>query len=257
VSGVSGIGAYTRLYTGQPLAAWVDAGDMLPAPLLATTGYVYQLADSNGTVTTPALYPVSSLQTADSSQTQLLIRLIQAGVNNLTLPAGINTVQVTTQMPLGGWQALPFIIVNLDLLQQQDTMIGEDVVNPNAQNIWTIPTWAKYLWRISILSRSAAERDYYRDQIVAICRVLKATVFPQIGSNMRHDVQASSGVDVDEWTGKQPGFYYADIMFGVEGALEALVITNYGTIAAFNNGITVSGSDNGPTVTDTVHVPPY
>lgn len=237
-----------QLYTGAPVGAWVDAGDMLPSPLLSTTSYTYTLTDSNGTASVGPLRPVSSLQPADNSQTQLLIRLLQAGVNNLALPSGINSVQVATQMPLGGWQALPFVVVNLDLIQQQDTMIGEDVVNPDGTNVWTIPTWAKYLWRISVLSRNAAERDFYRDAIVAICRVLKATVFPQIGSNMRHEIQAASGVDVNEWEGKQPGFYYADVMFSVEGSLDAIVLTNYGTVSSFSATVNTGG------IADTVTV---
>ena len=226
-------GAFVQLYSGPPVVAWIDPGDSSPSSLAPTSSYVYQLTDANGTATTTALTPASTLQPPDNSQTQLLIRLLQAGVNNLTLPTGINSVQVTTQMPLGGWSALPFIVVNLDLVQQQDTMIGEDFQAPDSNNTWTIPTWAKYLWRITILSRNAAERDYYRDNIIAICRVLKATVFSFIGSNMRHEVQAASGTDVDEWSGKQPGFYYADVMFSVEGVLDAIVLTNYGAIKSF------------------------
>lgn len=228
-----GSNPWVTLYTGPPLAVWVDPGDYLPSSLRPATSYMYQLTDANGTAVAGPLLPVATVSPAEDTLTQLVIRLLQAGVNNLTLPTGIGSVQVTTQMPLGGWQALPFIVVNLDLLQQQDTNIGEDFENPNVNNKWTIATFAKYIWRVSILSRSATERDYYRNSIIMLLRVLKATVFSQIGSNMRHDIQAASGVDVNEWEGKSPGFYYADVMFTVEGSLDAIVTTNYGLIENF------------------------
>lgn len=121
-------------------------------------------------------------------------------------------------------------MINLDLNQQQDTQIGEDYPKPDQNNFWQIPVWSKRIWRISVLSRSAKERDYYRDSLIAMVRVLKAAVFSQIGLNMRHDFQAASGTDVNEWEGKAPGFYYADIMFTIEGSQEAIVLTSYGVI---------------------------
>ena len=234
-----GSNPWVLLYSGPPLAVWVDPGDGLPSSLQPAVSYSYQLTDANGTAVAGPLLPVATVSPAEDTLTQLVIRLLQAGVNNLVLPVGVGTVQVTTQMPLGGWQALPFIVVNLDLLQQQDTNIGEDFQNPNSNNKWTIPTFARYIWRISILSRSASERDYYRNSIIMLLRVLKASVFAYIGSNMRHDIQAASGVDVNEWEGKAPGFYYADVMFTVEGALDAIVTTNYGLIESFAVSTTV------------------
>jgi len=226
----SGIAA-VQLYAGAPFKAWVDAGDRLPSPLLAGSGYVYTLTDATGSTSVGPVYPAASMLSGEDSLTQLLIRLLQGGINNLpSVPAGVNPVQVLIQMPVGGWQALPFIIVNQDLNQQQDTVIGEDFPNADSNNTWTLPVFAKRVWRITVLSRSAMERDFYRDSLIAILRVLKATVFAQIGLNMRHDFQAASGVDVNEWEGKSPGFYYADVMFTVEGALEAIVLTNYQTI---------------------------
>lgn len=239
VSGASGLGAFTQLYAGRPIGAWVDAGDLLPSPLLAGNGYVYQLVDQTGAVQVGPAFPASALvQPATDSLTELFIRLIQGGIGNLALPAGINPVQVTTQMPLGGWQALPFIVVNMDLVQQQDTMIGEDVLNPDANNNWTIPVYAKRMWRITVLSRNAKERDFYRDSLIAIWRVLKATVFAQIGLDMRHDFQAASGTDVNEWEGKAPGFYYADVMCTIEGAYDNIILTNYLVIKEIAVGVT-------------------
>lgn len=229
------LSAFTTLYTGPANGAyvWIDAGDGLAAPLSASNAYTYQVTDAGGTVQVGPLTPAPSLQPSVDGLTQLFIRLVQAGISNLTLPPGVQPVQVTTQMPVGGWQALPFVVVNLDLIQQDEVPIGQDMPQPDASNIWEIVTYAKRVWRVTVLSRSAAERDFYRDSLLAIFQSLKSTVFASLGLDNRHDFQAASGTDVNEWEGRSPGFYFADVLMTISGPMSVALLTGYGVIQSF------------------------
>ena len=101
---------------------------------------------------------------------------------------------------------MPFIFVNLDLLQQEYASIGRDVTNPTAYNVWTIPVLASRLWRVTVFARNPKERDFYRDTLLVAFQVLVATVFNPLGENVTHRFQAVSGTDSREWEGKTPGF---------------------------------------------------
>lgn len=231
-SGVTGLSSFTTLYSGAPQPRYIDVGDCLPGPLIAGSGYVYQVTDGRGTTQVGPVYPAPSLVVMADPLNNMLIRLIQAGINNLTLPGGIKPLQVTTKMPQGGLAALPFIVVNLDAGQQSDTGIGQDVPNVNSAtgNDWTIWVNAKRMWRISVLSHDVEERDFYRDAIISIYQVIIATVWNLIGVDKTHDIQFTSGPDANEWEGRIPGFYFADIMVTADGVLNTTVITGYGTI---------------------------
>ena len=157
----------------------------------------------------------------------LLIRLIQAALNNLVLPPGIQPAVVMTRMPQSGWPALPFINVNLELIQQTHTAIGHDLENPMADNVWALFATAKRTWRVTVTAPDAEERDFYRDTLLAILRVIDATVFSAIGLNMTHAVQAVSYPSAKERDGQIPGFYCADIMLDTDGNATALVKTDY------------------------------
>jgi hypothetical protein len=246
VQGTSGPGPFTTLYTGPLLAAWLDTGDALPAPLTAANGYVYQLSEVNtlgqttSTVQVGPLYPASAMASAPDGMTQILIRLLQGGMNNLALPPGIALPQVTSVMPQGGWQSLPLIVLNLELIQQEQTQIGEDVMQPDVSNTWEIPCITKRMWRVTVLSKNATERDFFRDSLIAMFRVLKATVFAQLGQDVTHDFQAVSGTDVNEWEGKTPGFFYSDILMSLSGVSDTVVMTGYGIIKSFSVDITIN-----------------
>jgi hypothetical protein len=165
----------------------------------------------------------------------LLIRLIQAALNNLVLPTGIQPAFVMTAMPLSGWPALPFINVNLESIQQTDTAIGEGVENPTADNVWTLFALARRTWRIVITAPDAEERDFYRDTLLVILRIIKATVFGAIGVDTTHSVQAVSYPVAKERDGQIPGFYCADIVFDTEGNFATPVRTNYPVILAISS----------------------
>lgn len=243
VSGVSGLTGWTQLYSGAPLPYWLDPGDMLPAPLGSGTAYVYQVIDPNGTTQTAPIIPAAGISSFSDQFGPLFIRLLQAAVNSVTLPPGIKPVQITTQMPVGGWQALPFVVVNLDLVQQEDTGVGQDVPNPGQDNVWPYSLFAKRVYRVTVLSASAGERDFYRDYLLATFQVLRSYVFVPLGLTMRQTFQAASGTDAKEWEGKIPGFYYADLLLDIEGVYDVLITSNYGLIETITTAMTLpSGS---------------
>lgn len=247
VSGASGLSAFSTIYSGSPMPAYVDPGDGLPAPLSALNGgYVWNVTDDRGTTQVGPVVPASSLVPSPDYLSNLLIRLLQGGINNLVYPANIpapigGPIQVTTQMPQGGWQAMPFIVVNLDLIQQMEVGIGEDVnlPGPLPVNQWTLWSNAKRIWRVSVFSQDAGERDFYRDSLLSIFRVLKATVFAPLGLDVSHSYQAVSGTDAKEWEGHTPGFYYADLMLEIDGVFNTTILSTYGIIREIDVNIVV------------------
>ncbi len=264
VSGASGLSSFTTLYSGTPGygAEWVDAGDELTSPLLSGSGYVYQVSDGTGTTQVGPAYPVPTFVTYTDQLTQLFIRLLQAGVNNLVLPpyvsppvggpgSGYGTIQVLSQMPQGGFQALPYIIVNLDLIQQREVMIGQDVQVPDQAGHWHVNVNAKRVWRVTVMSRNPTERDFYRDSLIAIYQLLLATVFMPIGLEVHHEFQAASGTDAREWDGMAPGFYYSELLFEIDGEFPVAVVQPPQYIEALTVAPTY-----GDGVSDTFEAPP-
>lgn len=249
VSGVSGLGAFTTFYSGMPLPKYVDAGDGTPAPLFSGSAYVWNVTDDRGTTQVGPIQPLSMVTSAPDYFTNLLIRLLQGSLNCLTLPNGIKPVQITTKMPQQGLGALPFIVVNLDLIQQTEVEIGKDTPFSNNNNILTLFSNAKRIWRVSVFSADAQERDYYRDTLLMNFQVLRMTVFTVLGYDVSHSFQAASGTDSKEWDGHSPGFYYADLMLELDGVFLTAITTNFGVIDEIDvgahitpNSLMVSGS---------------
>lgn len=230
VSGV--VSAFVPLYTGDALALFIDAGDGLPQPLTATTAYVYRLQDPTGTVLTAALVPGGEILVEPDVLTSLIIRLLQAGVTNLIIPDGVTRAVVSNAMPLTGFPPLPFVVVNLDLIQQENVPIGQNVVNPDGDNVWTQASYAKRIWRVSILARSADERNFYVEALTAIFQSMLGSIFAALGSNMSHRYQVASGQTADEYQGKSPGFFFADLMMEVLGVFNTSIQTSFGRIEA-------------------------
>ena len=227
---VQGSGVWTVIYQGAPVGVFLDVGDGMAAPLDAATSYLWQVTDSGGTATVGPLIPASSLINTPDQLTQILIRALQGAVNSMTLPPGVQRPLITIKMPTNGWQAMPFIVVNVDLIQQTEVEIGEDVVNPTADNNWTLFANAKRVWRVTIMSQDVDERDFYRDSLLAVFRVLKATAFGPIGLDVSHTIQATSYSSAQEWDGVAPGFYGADLMLEIDGVFPAAVLTSYPVI---------------------------
>jgi len=237
-------GSSVTLYAGAPVPLWVDPGDgpsFSSQPLSPAVGYTWTATDSGGATQAGPITLTGSIVTVPDGLTQLLIRLLQAAADNAQRPSGtvVNPVRVTTKMPSGGWPATPFAVVNLSLFQQEDTAIGQDVLVPVADNTWTLPGWAKRVWTISVFSQNADERDFYRDTFLIAFRALKATLFSQIGQNIRHRYQATSGTTGDEWLGQAPGFYWSDVMFELEGVFDVTILTGFGLIETIDVNVVV------------------
>lgn len=240
VSGASGVGAFTTFYSGAPDPVYVDAGDGLPAPLSSGSVYVWNVTDNTGTIQLGPVRPVSGITSKPDYLTNLLIRLLQGAFNNVQLPVGVNKPVVTTQMPQQGYAALPFVVVNLELIQQSEVQIGEDVPNPNPYPEWVLWSNAKRHWRVSVFCADAQERDWIRDSILGFFRVIKATVFTPLGYNVSHSFQAMSGTDAKEWEGHTPGFYYADLLLEIDGVFNTITLTNYDLIQNIDLSAVVS-----------------
>ncbi len=245
VSGSTGLSAFTPIYSGAPCPVFLDVGDGLPQPLDPLTDYIWQVTDSRGTTQTAATAPASSVTTVPDQLSQVLIRALQGALNSVVLPDGIPLPTVTTKMPQGGWVAPPYIVVNLDLIQQTEVQIGEDLPNPDANNDWTLFANAKRVWRVTVFSRLAEERDFFRDYLLVVFRVLKATAFGPIGLNVSHSFQAASYTDTNEWDGHSPGFYGADLMLEINGVFPTAVLTAYGTIKSISTVATAQSAAGG------------
>lgn len=227
---VEGTDNWVTLYDGPPVGVFLDVGDSLPEPLDGNTAYLWRLSDNSGSTVIGPITPASFFVNEPDQLTQILIRSLQGAINNMVLPPGVQPVLVTTKMPMNGWQAMPFIVINLDLIQQTDTQIGEDFINPDATNVWTLFANAKRVWRVTVISQDAEERDFYRDSLLAVFRILKATAFGPIGFDVHHTFSATSYTNAQEWEGMAPGFYGADLMLEVNGIFPAVVLTNYPVI---------------------------
>lgn len=228
---VTGQDANVKIYDGPPPVNFLDVGDLLPGPLEQTVSYTWTVIDNAGRTATDPVVPASSVTTREDWFDNTFIRLLQGGLNGLTLPSGFGPLPtVTTQMPQNGWSALPFVVVNTDLIQQTEVAIGEDVPNPDANNDWTLWANAKRVWRVTIMTINAEQRDFYRDALLVIFRVIKATAFSPLGLDVEHRFQAASYTDANEWEGKTPGFYGADLMLEIDGRFSTAVLTNYGVI---------------------------
>lgn len=232
-------GSNATIYVGPPLPFWVDVGDgpsTSSQPLNSSVAYTWTGIDNTGTTAAGPVTPGSAIVTVPDGLTQLLIRLLQAACDNAPKPLGttVQPAQVTTKGPAGGWPATPFVVVNLAMFQQRDTAVGQDVLVPDANNLATLPGWAKRVWQISVLCPDADERDFYRDTLLIAFRALKATLFNVIGQNVRHEWQATSGPISEEWTGQAPVFYWSEIMLVLEGVFPVTIATGYGVIAAID-----------------------
>ena len=233
VSGASGIGAYTTLYSGAAsgIVQYLDTGDLLPAPLSSGSIYVYQLVDNNGTFTSPGYQPAPQLNVEIEPWLSTMIRLFQAGLSNITPPNSVSSsVQVLQQMPIVGLPPMPFVTINQDLIQQEEIPIGQNVEIPDWTGGWTITAQAKRVFRISIMATNTSDRDFYRDAIIGIFESLVLAVFNPLSNDVRHRWQASSYQMANDPSGMGPGFYGADVLCELQGSLNIQITPNYGNI---------------------------
>lgn len=257
-SGASGFTAPQVLYAGLPLKGnginqfFLDYGDLTPSPLLPNLNYVYTLSDQNGTISTAPIQTPSAF-TLDEDQTlQILTRLLQAAVNNGVPPTGAKSVRVTHAMPLNGDFPMPLMVIAPELLQQDEQKIGDDVELPNENNIWTMTEFVKRVFRVSVITQTAVEREYYKRLIIGVFKIACAYVFAPIGENLVHNYQAASYQVTGPSTGNNPGFYGCDVMLEITGSLNLNIQTSYGIIEKIDATLTLPS--NGSDVASTIEV---
>ena len=228
------------LVSGAPgPLVFIDDGEGLPNYLDFNTNYYYTVIDAGGAATTDAIKPASQLQVFTSYLDRLIFRSYSAGMSALAIPQGLNAIRVLEQMPLSMGSTgtyFPFVVMNLDLEQQEAVQIGQDV-QFSETNIDIVPMIVFRRYSLSILSHNAQERNFYKDASIAVLRGLMQTL-ASIGGNITSSFQAAQS---QEPTGPMmPGFYEADVMFDMEGQFNVSIYTNYPlieTIAPVISGV--------------------
>lgn len=243
VSGAAGLGTFTQLYSGGPQPFFIDVGDQLPGPLDPGTFYVYRLEDDNGVLDSVPIEPTPILVVQTEPITLMLQRTIQGAINTLALPPGVQRMQVLQAMPVAGIPAMPFITLNLNLLQQENTPIGQSAWIPDDNGTTIITGTVHRMYMISILSMNGPERDFYRDSMVGILQSFIGAILAPIGRDLQHKFQISSGQIAKDNTGMGPGFYYADCMLEFTGTLNTVLLTNYGLIEQIDFSAYTDGRD--------------
>lgn len=285
VSGSGGLGSFTTLYSGAPLSNtgdycyFLDIGDQTPGPLASGVSYVYQLMDNTGSQQTGAIQPVTSMVLETTPWTKIIIGIIQGAVNAAMLPQGVNRARVFNAMPIAGNPPLPLIAINPELEVQANIPIGADnqivgdLVQPAVFNNWTQAGQERRMFRITVVSLSAEERDFWRTFVIGTLRIATAYALSLVGADFTHDYEATSyqmSRSIDE---KLPTWFAADVLWDVTLEANLKIITNYGpidTITAPISGSTQNfnvlggplsgslietiGADLGPTLTE-VQVP--
>lgn len=217
---------------------WLDMGDGIRGSQtvtgpLAPGQYTYDVvAVIDGVTveaTTSALLIAQSITIIPDGMHDVFIRILTGAVRTLTMPAGMNTPEVYNAMPVGGLPPMPFIAVNEELIQQSHVPIGQDVFDASNNNTITIAAYAKRMWRISLFSNSAQERDFIRDYLIAALHVIAKDLFEPLGRNISHRFQAVNYSTAKD--GEVPGFFGTDILYDTEGTYNTSLTTSFGSIS--------------------------
>jgi hypothetical protein len=218
----------TLLFSGTPYQLkWIDNGDELPNYLDFGTTYFYQVVDSGGTFTTSGIVPATENIIITSYLDKILFRAFSAGINSLALPEGFKKIRVLEAMPLTqGSEQLPMIVMNLDLEQQTELGIGA-LVNSSLTNIYEIQVISLRRYSISILTKNAQERDFYKNACVGVFYIMMQSL-SLVGLGFTINYQASNNQCVG--SNEDPGFYECVFMLDMTGNFNLQVQTNYGII---------------------------
>ena len=228
---------FSGLYTDSPLV--VDDGMQMSNHLDFGTTYFYTVTDPNGTVTTPGIVPASTLIVTPSYIDKLLFRLFTAGIKAVSTPAGVtpgSEIRVLQAMSLAKGDVMPFIVMNLDLEQQREVPIGRAVVSTFGK-IWTIPSIVFKQYSVWILTRSAVERDFYKDACIGVLLSIMTNVMERIGSNISYSYQAAQSQVVSPEPEFSPGFYEADVHLDIEGTFNISIEINQPLIESIVYGV--------------------
>ena len=240
-----GSGAYSIIATvpnpRSSVDTYVDPGDGLQGPLPANMGsYNYMVSDSVSSASVTGLVPYTSLSVAPDFATVLVERSLEAGIDGLVLPRGYQRPKVLHEMPKGGTQSLPFVLVNQITMQQSRTQIGQDVpttlAGPGGIQNQTLAIMATRTWRLEIFVRTSAEREFYRDAVLAIFASMLASTFQPLGWDMKHSFMVHSDQRVGSGD-MDPGFYFSDILYTIEGVYNVGLLASYGMVETIDAGV--------------------
>lgn len=231
---VSGSSTFTTLYNGPNTTPtgknqyWLDYGEL--APLNPTTSYVYKVTDTSGNVVSDAIVPSGAVTIDSYNLTDIVIRLMQAGLNNLTTPPGIAKPTVTIAMPMGGFPVLPYVVIFPIMLEQDAQKIGNAVNQTNNYNKWHINELARYNIQVSVLTANPNEMLFFREAVIGIFKTICATVLPDLGQNVSHNYMATATQVVGDFQNKSPGFFEIAVLLEFTGDYSITISTNYGII---------------------------
>ena len=234
------VGSGVPIFSGAPLPlVYIDDGEKLPKYLDFGTTYFYTYTDPGGTVTTPGIVPSSQLQIFGGYLDKLIFRLFSAGMSSLAVPKGFNQIRVLESMPLSMGSAgtyFPFVVMNLDLEQQEAMQIGQNVeFYENNVNIMPLLVFRRY--SLSILSHNAYERNFYKDAAIIVLQTMMFALHA-IGQNVEFSFEATQNQVSDGV--ESPGFYEAVIMLDFTGQFNISFYTNYPIIESITPVITSS-----------------
>lgn len=242
VSGDTGLSTFTQIGSGTfPVSGqifFLDVGEGMPGPLSPTGTYVYEFTDDAGTVQSPGLVPVLSVDIQQDGLTAAIQRLLQGFINSLKIPGKAPRPQVLHAMPLQGFPPLPIIVVYPELGQQAEVPIGKDVENTDATGTWVNSELADRVYRISILAANAIDREFYRDAVIAFFKVGLSYFLSQIGQDVRQRWQAANYQVTGDNQSLSPGFYGCDISLEITGVYNISVTTTYGLISTIIAAVT-------------------
>lgn len=224
---------------------YFDAGDGLQTYLNFTIGYYYKVTDPTGTTTIGPILPSPQVTVFSNYLDGLLFKLFSAGINGVTVPHGFRPIKVLQAMPLSmGSEAtnFPFVVMNLDLQQQDSLEIGENVLSNTQSNLNVLPTTVMRRYSINVVSHNAQERDFYKDSCIDVCYATMLSLI-NIGQGFTYDVQASNSQSSDG--SMLPGFYVSVIMLEFIGQFNISVTTNLPFIESINPVLSVTPSPSG------------
>lgn len=237
----------TTLYSGPSIPVYVDVGDQLPNHLDFNTTYFYSITDTNGTTTTLGILPMAKLVVTSSYLDGMLFRLFTAGIHALDVPAGITKgteIRVLQELPFSRGEILPCIVMNLDLLQQQEVPIGR-AIDTSFTNKFVIPTFALRRYSIWILTRTARDRDFYKDACVSVLLSIMTDVMNTLGQNYTYSFQSAQNQIVDPSPEFAPGFYESNVVMEMLGSYNIEIQTNYGLITHISPTVSATYASGG------------
>lgn len=238
-----GSGGFEVIETQPEPGSWtvfIDPGLGLPSPLPSDQGAIsYQLQDSATTLVLSGLTPTISLDATPDWVDEIVYRAYLAGVSNLQTPPNWQAATFLMEMPKIGFPKLPFIFWTPVTLEQSQTQIGQDVpttLTTPGRQLSNVSVQARRTWHLGILSRTATERDFYRDACLGIFQSLLGSLFLPLGLDMQHSFRAQSSQDASRDT--SPGLYRCDLLLTVEGMFNTALVPTYGIIQSISGSIT-------------------